>query len=227
MKLNEKNMKEIQSNGSKEYLLNKHQLNKIRSNYPRINLYDKPYIGTEDIRQFAYCKRKLYFRYVIRAPMKQTYKMEYGTEEHNKFQKEVSKAKEYVQKYYNIYLSDPQLGLVGLIDYFEFDGKEAYPIEIKSGNIPPKGLENPDKLQVTAQAILIEKNFDFLVKKVCVYYSKYKKVIDYPIRIEDKLRVMKFIEEINKMLTSEKIPNPTKNKGRCIDCECRNYCLRG
>lgn len=212
----------------KQFELNGYQLSEIRSNYPIINLYDKPFIGTEEIRQFSYCKRILFFRHIIHAPMKQTYKMEFGAKKHEKLQKMANRSKEdYAQKYYNVYLTDPQLGLVGLIDYFEFDGKEAYPVEIKSGNIPPEGIDNPHKYQVTAQAILIEKNFNFLVKKVRVYYSKHNKIVDYPIGVEEKLKVMKIIDEINKLLASEKMPEPTKDKGKCIDCECRNYCLRG
>ncbi len=212
----------------KQFRLNKHQLNEIRKNNPWINLYDRPFIGTEEVRQFSYCKRIIFFRYILHSPMKQTYKMEFGAKKHEKLQKMANKSKDgYAQKYYNVYLTDSELGLVGLIDYFEFDGKEAYPVEIKSGNIPPEGIDNPHKYQVTAQAILIEKNFDFLVKKVRVYYSKHGKVVDYLIGIEDKLKVMNIIEQIKKLLASEKMPNPTRDKGKCIDCECRNYCLRG
>ncbi len=141
--------------------------------------------------------------------MKQTYKMEYGVKKHEKIQKVANQTADDSQKYFNVYLKDYQLGLVGIIDYFEFDGKEAFPIEIKSGNIPPESMENPDKLQVAAQAILIEKKFDFLVKKVRVFYTKVQKFMEYPIRIEEKLRVLEIIDNINDILTSEKIPKPT------------------
>lgn len=224
----EKNVQEENLINLDQFKLNKYQLSEIRKNYPMVNLFDKPFIGTEEVRQFAYCKRILFFRYVLRAPMKPTYKMEFGAKKHERLQKIVNKSKEgYTQKYYNVYLTDPLLGLVGLIDYFEFDGKEAYPVEIKSGHILPEGIDNPHKYQVTAQAILIEKNFDFLVKKVRVYYSKHNKIVDYPIGVKDKLKVMEFTNQINKLLASEKIPETTKDKGKCIDCECRNYCLRG
>ena len=192
-----------------------------------INLYDKSYIGTEDIRQYAYCKRIIFFRYVMHAPMIQSIKMEYGTKKHEILQKMKNKEDEaYSQKYYNIYLNDAELGLVGLIDYFEFDGHEAYPVEIKTGHIPPDNVENTHKYQATAQAILIEKNFDFLVKKVRIYYIKYQKYVDYPISVEDKLKILEIIRNINQIIESEKIPEPTKDKGKCIDCECYNYCLR-
>lgn len=221
-------MNSIDSENIKDYILNKHQFNILRLNNPMINLYEKPIIGTEEIRQFSYCKRILFFRHIIHAPMKQSYKMEFGTKKHKMLQKISNKSKEnYTQKYYNVYLTDPFLGLVGLIDYFEFNGKEAYPVEIKSGNIPLESIDNPHKHQVTAQAILIEKNFDFLVKKVRVYYSKYKKIVDYSIGIEDKLKVIEIISDIKKLLALEQIPKPTKDRGKCIDCECRNYCLRG
>ena len=210
-----------------EFKINKYTLNEIRESNPMIHLYESPLIGTEEIRQFAYCKRIIFFRHIIHAPMKTTYKMEYGMKKHEQLQKYTNKSEEInSQKYYNVYLSDPSAGLVGLIDYFEYDGNEAYPVEIKSGNIPPVTLEDPHKYQVSAQAILIEKNFDFLVKKVRIVYSKHKKVVDHFISMEDKLAVLKMVNDIRKMIYSEKIPPPTKDMGKCIDCECKNYCLR-
>ncbi len=219
-------MENSKSEGLDKFRLNNRQLDDIRKLYPRVNLYDKPLIGTEEIRQFAYCKRILYFRHIVHAPMKQTYKMEEGENKHEQLQQSKSDTKNISQKYYNIYLTDPDLGLVGLIDYFEFDGNEAYPIEIKSGNAPPQDLDNPHKYQVVAQAMLIEKNFDFLVKMVRIFYTKLDKVVDYPITIEDKLALLKIVEEITEMLSSEQMPDPTNDKGKCVDCECKNYCLR-
>ncbi len=219
-------MESSKSEGLGKFRLNNRQLDDIRKLCPRVNLYNKPLIGTEEIRQFAYCKRILYFRHIVHAPMKQTYKMEEGENKHEQLQQSKNATKNTSQKYYNIYLTDPDLGLVGLIDYFEFDGNEAYPIEIKSGNDPPKDLDNPHKYQVVAQAMLIEKNFDFLVKMVRIFYSKLDKVVDYPITIEDKLAVLKIVEEITEMLSSEQMPESTNDIGKCVDCECKNYCLR-
>lgn len=214
---------------NKDYLdlrkLNPTQLQFLRSNYPMIHLYDKPIIGTEEVRQYLYCKRIIYFRHIIKAPMKKSYKMEVGEKKHEKLQNLFCNNNEnYIQKYFNVYLSDPKLGLVGLIDYFEFDGKDAYPVEIKSGNIPPKGLEKPHKYQVAAQAMLIESNFDFIVNRVKIFYSKFKKIIEYPINLEKKLELLRILEKINDLISNEKIPNPTSDRGKCVDCECRNYC---
>ena len=211
----------------KELLVTSEELDNIRRAFPKIHLYEGPLIGTEEIRQYMYCKRILFFRKVLNAPMKQTYKMEYGMKKHERLQKQANKAKKETQKYFNEYLTSAQLGLVGLIDYFEFDGTEAYPVEIKSGRKPPKGMNNPHKYQVTAQAMLIEENYDFLVKKVRVYYSEKDKAVDYPITIENRREVINIINEIVEMLENEQMPEPTKHKGKCVDCECRLYCLRG
>jgi len=211
-----------------KYKLNQYQFQEIRNLYPKINLYLQPVIGTEDVRQFLYCPRIIYFRYVICAPMKKTYKMEYGELKHEKIQKLKNKSDDdCIQKYYNIYLNDADLGLVGLIDYFEFDGKTAFPVEIKSGNIPLDGLNIPHKYQIIAQAILIEKNFDFMVNKMRINYIKHQKSVDYRLLIEDKLKCMKIIRKIRELLIYEKIPEPTKDQGKCVDCECKNYCYRG
>ncbi|MBN1216336.1 MAG: CRISPR-associated protein Cas4 [Candidatus Lokiarchaeota archaeon] len=216
----------LEKRSLKKYVLSEGDINIIRLNYPKIHLYTDPLIGTEEIRQYVYCKRIIFFRRVVNAPMKQTYKMELGQEKHEKLQQLSQKSNDNPQKYYNIYLTDYESGLVGVIDFFEFDGNEAYPVEIKSGNIPPDDIEEPHKLQVTAQAILIEKNFDFLVKKVKIVYSKYKKYIEYPILIEDKLKVLKIVGKIRKLIEKEEIPHPTIHEGKCVDCECKNYCLR-
>lgn len=206
--------------------LNRYQLNEIRINYPQVHLYEKPFIGTEEIRQFSYCKRILFFRHVLHAPMKQSYKMEYGINKHDHLQKYLKNSdEESYQKYFNVYLSDLDLGLVGVIDYFEFNGSEAYPVEIKTGNKPPEGLKNPHKNQIIAQAILIEKNFDFLVKKAKIYYSKSEEILNFHIQMEDKLSVIKMIGEIRQLLISEKLPEVTMDLGKCRDCECKNYCL--
>jgi hypothetical protein len=71
--------KDAQKNILKEFGMNEYKLNSIRMNLPKIHLYEKPLIGTEEVRQYSYCKRKIYFRHVMKAPMKPTYKMMYGT----------------------------------------------------------------------------------------------------------------------------------------------------
>ena len=43
--------------------------------------------------------------------------------------------------------------------------------------------------------------------------------------IEDKLAVIKFVEQITEMLASEQVPEPTGDIGKCVDCECKNFCL--
>ena len=53
-------MNSIDSENIKDYILNKHQFNILRLNNPMINLYEKPIIGTEEIRQFSYCKRIIF-----------------------------------------------------------------------------------------------------------------------------------------------------------------------
>ncbi len=221
--MNKKNQGE--NNILKDFIMNAYQLNSIRNTSPKVHLYEQPIIGTEEVRQYSYCKRRIYFRYVLNAPKRETYKMKYGTEEHERLQKKMGNSEKDIQKYYNIYLTLPKLGLVGLIDYFIFDGHQAFPVEIKTGNIPKGTLNNPDKMQVTAQAILLENNFDFLVNKVKIYYSKSDTMKQYSINGEDKFNVIKKVRAIQNIIISETMPEKTPIENRCRDCECKNYCL--
>jgi len=109
----------------------------------------------EDIRQYAYCKRKPYFRYVLRKGFKPSVKMVRGDRVHQ----ETCRAKRVergggTSRYYNVYLRSETLGLAAIIDYFEYDGKEITLVDVKTGSSDkiPKGYY----LQMAALALLVE-----------------------------------------------------------------------
>ncbi|MFX1521406.1 MAG: hypothetical protein ACFFCD_15970 [Promethearchaeota archaeon] len=44
----------------------------------------KLWFSPEDVRQYVYCPRIIYFRYVDQTPVQMTIKMEKGVEDHEK-----------------------------------------------------------------------------------------------------------------------------------------------
>jgi len=203
--------------------LGKFDLNKFEIKDPII------LISAEEMRQYVYCKRIPYFRRVMHVKGFKSYKMERGEKYHDKEirNKYLEKPAPNLERYYNIYLKDDELGLLGLLDMFEFDGNEAYPVEFKTGHPSRSSLENHHLAQVIVQALLIESEFDFLVRKAKIVYIDYNyDVIFHEITVEMKRKILRNVEMIREMVFTEKLPDITIKAGKCQDCEYFPYCRK-
>nr|MDO8109710.1 CRISPR-associated protein Cas4 [Candidatus Sigynarchaeota archaeon] len=191
--------------------------------------HDGIMVMAEDIRQYVYCKRILYFRHVMGIWPIKTYKMERGEEIHEqKARKRGVDIQGAIETYHNIWLQSVKLGYGALLDAFEFTGSEIYPVEIKSGHGPGEP-DNRDlehhKYQFIAQALLLEEAFDMLVSRARVRYVDAG--VDYfvPITFDDRQMLLKLLKDIRETIRLEIFPEPTIHAGKCVDCEFWGYCL--
>ena len=188
---------------------------------------EEMYLTAEDMRQFVYCPRIIYFRYVMLIQPESTFKMQRGEEVHQKGVR--SKSKEVdgiVEKYYNLFLKDADLNIASLLDYLEFNGTEAIPVDIKTGHCYQDPISDHHLAQLIFQALIVEKNFKVPVMKVKVIYTKEKSERTYAFSVVDKLKILKNIEKIRKMVQTEVIPPPVLDAAKCTDCEFWRYCQR-
>jgi CRISPR-associated protein Cas4 len=156
-----------------------------------------------------------------------TYKMQRGQEQHEQLIRSRTYAHEGdFEKYYNLYIRDEELGLIGLIDYLESDGDELIPVEYKTGNPQDGTATDYHRAQLIAQALLIERYFRRVVRKVKVIYEKLKDPVIYEISGEDKVRLFRQLDEIRGIITQELMPVPTPHEAKCQDCEFWRVCLR-
>jgi len=173
-----------------------------------------------DVRQYAYCKRIIYFRYVLRARVKPTVKMERGREEHLKLELRRSGG----GRYFSLYLLSERLGLAGVVDYLSYEDGEVVPFEVKFGRW--ERTYSGHYLQLVAHALLLEDHFGVEVKRGVVEYpdggvSRMMKITE-----KAKLRVMEILSRIRKMVSEEEVPPPTRNAAKCEGCEMRLICRR-
>ncbi|NHI93719.1 MAG: CRISPR-associated protein Cas4 [Candidatus Lokiarchaeota archaeon] len=192
-----------------------------------ISSLDEIYFTAEDMRQYVYCPRIIYFRHVMRIQPERTYKMERGEEIHDAIRKKNPELDGQIQKYYNIYLKDVKFGLVALLDYLEYYENEAIPVDIKTGKHVEQKISDHHLAQLIVQAILVESQLGLLVQKVKVWYLKENKEFIHEIDIEDKRKVLSHLKEMKKILIEEIIPKPVEDAAKCRDCEFWRYCLRG
>ncbi|MHA1315815.1 MAG: CRISPR-associated protein Cas4, partial [Candidatus Helarchaeota archaeon] len=189
---------------------------------------EKIVFTAEDVRQFTYCPRIIYFRYVMNVNMPpRTYKMEKGIEKHEKDVRNFKSPPESSpQKYANIYLKDERVGLIALLDFLEVDGDEAIPIDLKTGKRYQEPISDHHFAQLVAQALLVEACMGQIVRRVRVDYTRLKKVLERQVDVDDKFRVLRDLERMQEIVETEIIPSPTNIEGKCTDCEFWRYCLR-
>lgn len=127
---------------------------------------------------------------------------------------------------YSYLIKDPQLELIGICDKIEIIDGRYYPISIKNSNPPIKGVWDKDAIELVANAILIEEEFD---TEIFVGFVDYKKIGDRrPVVMDVDLRKSLFnvIKEVKEIIENKKIPNINKNPEKCRHCKYENICMK-
>jgi len=198
---------------------------RTRSNNYSISQGQPFYFSAEDIRQFVYCPRIIYFRYVLRGHWVLTPKMLRGQSLHERLCRGKDKETEgFITRYYNVRLEDSDLGLFALIDIIEFDGNNIKIIELKTGKHKPGYIADTHKLQVVAEAILAELSFGITVTRGAVWYEKDNETIEFEITDRDRMKVLYVLREMKRIVKNEIFPIIERPSRKCIDCEYKRFC---
>lgn len=126
---------------------------------------------------------------------------------------------------YSYYIKDDKLDLTGMCDKIEVIDGIYYPISFKNNTPPIKGVWNQDALELAAQALLIEQEFDC---DVYVGFVEYQKIGERrPVVMDVNIRkgVFDVLHEMNQLKLMKKAPNVKINKKKCEMCEYANICL--
>ena len=125
---------------------------------------------------------------------------------------------------YSYLIKDSQLELIGMCDKIEIIDGRYYPISIKSSNPPIKGVWDQDAVELVANAILLEEEFD---TEVFVGFMDYKKIGDRRTVVMDvdlRKSLFSVIREVKEIIENKKLPNVKKNPKKCMNCEYENLC---
>lgn len=125
------------------------------------------------------------------------------------------------ERKYNIWLKSTSLGISGKLDMLIRTQSDNHPVDFKntSGNPGENHL-----YQLGAYALLVEENFSCQVKRGFIYLIPQKDCRIVEIDEDSKRKVRQKIHEIKEIMKNEAMPKPTKNRGKCYDCEYKNYC---
>ena len=121
-------------------------------------------------------------------------------------------------------LKNESLNLTGKIDKIEVINGIYYPVEVKTGMPPSKGVWLADALQIAAYAVLMDYELN---KEVLVGFVDYIRICERrPVVVNSILHNKLFgvLDDINTMFEKQKIPEFKLNKNKCEKCEYMDIC---
>lgn len=184
-----------------------------------------------DLKQFEYCPRVVFYQYCMPGVRPVTYKMEAGIAAQDRVEelekRRSLRAYELVDgvRHFNVSVQSVTLRCSGQVDLVieseTDDGKSLVPIDFKLSRREPG---SHFKLQLACYALMLEENWRLPVSTGYIYLIPRKQAIRVEIDKRLRRRTAQALDEIRTMIENERMPAPTKQRQRCIDCEFRRFC---
>jgi|YelNatPaOPRAMG01_1025707.scaffolds.fasta_scaffold09651_7 CRISPR-associated exonuclease Cas4 len=182
-------------------------------------------ISATDIKHYIYCPRLIYFDHVLHAQPVLGSQQEESRELHEEYVRKELRRKDAVyyspefigaEKYLFVQLVSQKFQLQGIIDCIVKTVKGEYvPIEYKNMNSDRGKVYMDHKYQLVAYALLIEENFDTVVKRGFVNYIPERLVLRFSITPTMKSYVKRVIGHIKRIIKEEKLPPIRVAKSKC------------
>lgn len=187
-------------------------------------------LTVSDLRQFEYCRRIVFFSYCLGLSRRRptTYKMEEGSLLHEQVAEleERRSLRSYGlqegERQFDVRLHSEKLGLSGLLDMLIITSKEAIPVEFKNSSSPEMGTNH--KAQLAAYALLVEEQMGVSINRAFIHFIPVRQSIEVKVEQRLKKAVLLNLDRIRRMVEGEAMPDATTMRGRCTDCEFRNFC---
>jgi len=184
-------------------------------------------LRVNDLKQFTYCERIVFYQYVMPVEKKTTFKMEEGKraeEVIDKLEKRRS-LREYRltegKRHFHVWLRSERLGLAGRLDLLIESPRGLFPIDFKFTSGRP---QKNHIYQLCGYALLAEEAYQETVTQGFIYLIPRDEVVTVNLLQEQKEETLRLLDTMREMIRAERMPDPTPVRGRCAECEYRNYC---
>jgi len=184
-------------------------------------------LRVNDLKQFEYCPRIVFYNTVMPLERKTTVKMERGKDE--EFRLDALEKRRTLRRYelgsgerrFHVWLESPTLGLSGKLDLLIVSNKGYFPVDFKYTRGRP---HRNHVVQLAGYALLVEEKFRTRVDTAFIYLTPVQQVISIGLTGQLKEEVRQRLSEMRTMIHDEILPPATPVRGRCEECEFRNYC---
>jgi CRISPR-associated exonuclease Cas4 len=179
-----------------------------------------------DLKQYIYCPRIFYYHVCLPDVRPVTAKMNQGIEAHETQQKRAARRTMHQyhvvegNRQFEVSVTSERLHLSGQVDEVVETPKGLFPVDYKLA----KRAGYHFKLQLTAYALVLEEMSGQRIKQGYLYMMRSREMV--LVRFTPKLRsaVEAAIQDMHTIAQAELIPEPTRYRQRCSDCEFRRFC---
>ncbi len=184
-------------------------------------------LRVNDLKQFEYCPRIVFYNTVMPVERKSTVKMERGKEIELKL--DALEARRTLRRYrlaegerrYHVSLSSDRLRLSGKLDLLIVTADGCYPVDFKHTRNRPR---RNHVLQLGGYALLVEEVMQKPVPAAFIYIAPRNQLVRVIVTDGLKELVRTRLGQIREMIREQFLPEPTPVRARCEECEFRNYC---
>jgi CRISPR-associated exonuclease Cas4 len=186
----------------------------------------EPYVSVTDVKHYIYCPRLVYFDRVLHAQPAFGSQQEESQELHEEYIRKELRRKDAVyyspefagaEKLLFVQLVSEKLQIQGVLDCLIKTAKGEYiPVEYKNMNSDRGKVYMDHKYQLVAYALLVEENFDVIVRRGFVNYIPEKLILQFEITPTMKNYVKRVIGHIKRIIKEEKLPPIRVAKNKCL-----------
>jgi len=186
-----------------------------------------------DLKQWCHCPRIVFYRYCLPRIRPITGKMEEGIVRHREEQEREERRllRSYGlsegERYFDVRLRSPTLGLSGLLDLLivtpgkDVPAAEGIVVEYKLSDRKP----GPHvKLQLAAYGLLVETLWNIPVHRGFLYQLPLRRAEPIAFTKRLKNQVRETILATQATIAHETLPSPPDRQAKCVSCEFRRFC---
>jgi CRISPR-associated exonuclease Cas4 len=190
-------------------------------------------LRVSDLKQYFYCRRIIYYTYCMPLPRPVTHPMQVGAVEHEVIS--VLERRRSLKRYglgsrgedlrgeykFHVQMQAESLGLTGVLDMLIITQEKAFPVEFKYTD---QRINMNAKYQLVAYGMMAEEFLESTVDYGFICRIPQKSITTIPISSLLRQNVSSALDDIREMITRERMPDPTRQRGKCVECEFRRYC---
>ena len=123
-------------------------------------------------------------------------------------------------------MSSERLGIIAKMDVVEAEGGSVTPVDFKKGKRPhvAAGAYDPERVQVCAQAMILEDN-GYTVDQGALWYAGSREKVPVTLDGELRARTLEAISGLRAAAASGYRPPPLENSPKCPRCSLAGICL--
>jgi CRISPR-associated exonuclease Cas4 len=188
---------------------------------------DLTLLRVNDLKQFEYCPRIVFYNTVMPVDRKITVKMERGKQEEIRL--DALENRRSLKRYdlssgerrFHVGLESAKLGLSGKLDLLLVSSKGYFPVDFKY----TRGRPHRNHIfQLAGYGLLVEEAFETEVRTGFIYLAPIQKVVAIALTRQLKQQTLDRLAEIRSIIREGILPARTPLRSRCEECEFRNYC---